>query len=79
VDLLPPKADYKLDWADTCVEVGDHCWGVSARGKLWTAAYDRCLRPGGKALIAHLPLSLRRLLAPRSRFAGATSCPPVEG
>lgn len=79
VDLLPPKADYKLDWADTSVEVGDHCWGISGRGRAWCALYDGFLRPRGKALIARLPLAVRSRLAPRKAHASANSCPPIEG
>lgn len=69
VDLLPPKADYKLDWADTSVEVGDYCWGVSARGRTWRALYDGFLRPRGKAILAGLPLGLRRVLSRPARSA----------
>lgn len=70
VDMLPPKAEYKLDWADTCVAVGDHTWGLSARGKAWCALYDGFLRPRGKDMIQRLPLSLRRRLLGGSCVAG---------
>lgn len=63
VDLLPPKADYKLDWADGSVGVADHVWGVTPRGRLVVLGIDRTVLPRLKPLLESLPLALRRRLA----------------
>ena len=63
VDLLPPKADYKLDWADGCVAVADHVHGLTAGGRITTHLLDAILRPQTKRMLERLPMSLRRRLA----------------
>ncbi len=66
VDMLPPKADYKLDWSDTAVAVADHVLGISPVGKLWARTFDGFARPHLKRAAEALPLPLRRHLAARA-------------
>lgn len=63
VDLLPPKADYKLDWSDHTVVVADYTWGATARGKLFGALLDKTVKPSVKRAIECLPLAMRQRLA----------------
>lgn len=70
VDLLPPKADYKLDWSDQSITVADRIWGVTARGKLWGMLLDGVVRPQAKRMFERLPLGPRRHLAARSLAPG---------
>lgn len=65
VDLLPPKADYKLDWSDTAMEVADYSWGTSLRGRIWAGLLDGIARPRARQLIDRAPLAARRWLASR--------------
>lgn len=66
VDLLPPKAEYKLDWADASVAAGDYNIGLSARGRIMSQLVDGAVLPAIKNTIVRLPLSLRRKLAART-------------
>ena len=63
VDLLAPKADYKMDWADTTVPVCDHAVPVTLKGQGCVRLYDGFLRPQAKSAIEALPASLRRRIA----------------
>ena len=65
VDLLPPKAEYKLDWADTAVRVGDHVWAASTRGSLAVQMIERFARPRLKATLERLPVGIRQRLSQR--------------
>ena len=65
VDMLPPSADYKLDWADTSIEVCDYSWGVNARGRMWAALSDGIMRPVVKSALSRLPHNMRKRLAQR--------------
>ena len=66
LDLLPPKAEYKLDWADQSIPVASYTWGVSAYGRLAIATLDHGLVPRLKTAIATLPFAARRALAART-------------
>jgi len=66
VDLLPPKAEYKLDWADVCVATADYKLGLTARGRLVTAVVDGVLLPAIKTNIDRLPMPLRRRISARA-------------
>ena len=66
VDMLPPKADYKLDWSDRAVGVADHVLGNTPTGKLWARTFDGFARPHLKRVAEALPLALRRRMAARA-------------
>ena len=66
VDLLPPKAEYKLDWADVSAAAGDYHVGLTLRGRLVSHLVDGKVLPVVKETIHRLPLSLRRTLAART-------------
>lgn len=66
LDLLPPKADYKLDWADTATQVADRSLGLTMRGRLLVRGFDTAIRPFVKNAIERLPIALRQRLARRS-------------
>jgi CelD/BcsL family acetyltransferase involved in cellulose biosynthesis len=65
IDLLAPKAEYKMDWADGTVAVIDHAVPVSAIGKLYARVYLGFVRERAKSLIQRLPARLSRHLLPR--------------
>jgi CelD/BcsL family acetyltransferase involved in cellulose biosynthesis len=62
VDLLAPRADYKLDWADETVDVVDHALPVTLKGRAYVSMYDQGLRPAAKSTLEKLPLALRKTL-----------------
>jgi CelD/BcsL family acetyltransferase involved in cellulose biosynthesis len=62
VDMLAPKAQYKLDWADGVVAVIDHAVPVSVVGRLYAHVYLGFVREQAKALVQRLPKDLRRRL-----------------
>ncbi|MGE3915640.1 MAG: GNAT family N-acetyltransferase [Hyphomicrobiaceae bacterium] len=62
LDLLPPRHEYKMDFADGVVAVHDHALAVSTAGWLYTNGFLR-LRRSLKAVVEGLPLPVRRLLA----------------
>jgi CelD/BcsL family acetyltransferase involved in cellulose biosynthesis len=62
VDLLAPSADYKLDWADRSVTVTDHVLANGRVARACAVGFESILVPHAKALIAALPLALRRRL-----------------
>ena len=61
-DLLPPRHDYKMEFADGIVVVADHALAVSTTGWLYTNGFLR-VRRRLKATIEGLPLPVRRILA----------------
>jgi CelD/BcsL family acetyltransferase involved in cellulose biosynthesis len=65
IDLLAPKADYKMDWADGTVAVIDHAVPVSAIGKLYAHVYLGFVRERAKSLIQRLPAGISRHLLRR--------------
>jgi CelD/BcsL family acetyltransferase involved in cellulose biosynthesis len=65
LDMLPPRAAYKLDWSDVTVETRDYCWGETARGQIWSAFSEGLLRPVAKSAIERLPLAMRKRFARR--------------
>jgi CelD/BcsL family acetyltransferase involved in cellulose biosynthesis len=44
IDLLAPKADYKMDWADGTVGMGDYAVPVTMKGRAFTRIYLGGLR-----------------------------------
>ncbi|MBS0242258.1 MAG: GNAT family N-acetyltransferase [Proteobacteria bacterium] len=62
LDLLPPRHEYKMDFADGTVAVSDHAIALSAKGWLYANAYLR-LRRRLKAAVEGLPAPLRKALA----------------
>lgn len=62
IDLLAPKADYKVDWAHGAVPVIDHALGLSARGRLVAHLYLGQIRPRLKAAIERMPHRVRQAL-----------------
>ncbi len=73
VDLLPPKAEYKLDWADVTVAVADYQMGLTARGRIVSKIVDGRVLPAIKSNIERLPMSLRRKLAARTLAHAASA------
>jgi CelD/BcsL family acetyltransferase involved in cellulose biosynthesis len=62
IDLLAPRADYKMDWADGAIAVVDHAIPVSAIGKVYAHLYLGFVREHAKSLVKRLPASLTRHL-----------------
>lgn len=75
LDMLPPKAEYKLDWADGSIAVLDYSWGVNTRGRMWSALSDGLIRPAAKAFLNRLPLAMRKRLAKRQLLQQAFEGP----
>lgn len=73
VDLLPPKAEYKLDWADASVAAGDYNICLTVRGRIMSQLVDGAVLPAIKDTIVRLPLPLRRKLAARTLAHTATA------
>ncbi len=73
VDLLPPKAEYKLDWADASVAAGDYNICLTVRGRIMSQLVDGAVLPAIKDAIVRLPLPLRRKLAARTLAHTATA------
>jgi CelD/BcsL family acetyltransferase involved in cellulose biosynthesis len=65
IDLLAPKADYKMDWADGTVAVIDHALPVSALGRIYAHLYLGFVRERAKLLVQRLPSSITRHLVAR--------------
>lgn len=59
-DFLPPAYDYKLEWADTCMEVRDWALPLSAIGQVYATLYLRGLRGVLKHGVESMPLPIRR-------------------
>ncbi len=62
IDLLAPKAEYKMDWADGAIAVIDHAVPVSALGKLYAHVYLGFVRERAKSLVQRLPNRISRHL-----------------
>jgi CelD/BcsL family acetyltransferase involved in cellulose biosynthesis len=65
IDLLAPKAEYKMDWADGTVAVIDHAVPISNIGKLYAHVYLGFVRERAKTLIQRLPARVSRHFALR--------------
>jgi CelD/BcsL family acetyltransferase involved in cellulose biosynthesis len=65
IDLLAPKAEYKMDWADGTVAVIDHAVPVSAAGKVYAHVYLGFVREHAKSLVQRLPTRLAQRLMKR--------------
>jgi CelD/BcsL family acetyltransferase involved in cellulose biosynthesis len=59
-DLLAPRSDYKMDWADESTEVLDHAIALSRRGGAFARAYLGFVRQRLKTAIEALPARWRR-------------------
>ena len=62
LDLLPPRHEYKLDFADGIMAVHDHALAVSTVGWLYARGYLG-LRRRAKAMVEAMPAPLRKSLA----------------
>jgi CelD/BcsL family acetyltransferase involved in cellulose biosynthesis len=62
IDLLAPKAEYKVEWADGAVGVVDYALGLSVRGRLYARVYLGFVRTRLKAAIERLPQRVRQTL-----------------
>lgn len=60
-DMLAPKHDYKMDFADGTVVVADHALGLSAAGRAYVRGVLG-MRAGLKAAIGRLPAPARRAI-----------------
>ena len=69
VDMLPPVADYKLQWADGATPVCDHTLGLTPVGRCIAATLDGIIKPLAKRSLERLPLGLRQRMT-RRQFAG---------
>lgn len=63
LDLLAPKADYKMEWADGTVPVADYTLALTLTGRIYGAVYLGFLRERIKSMLEVLPRSVRRLAA----------------
>ena len=63
LDLLAPKADYKMEWADGTVPVADYTLPLTWAGRIYGSIYLGFLRERSKSALEHLPLSVRKLAA----------------
>lgn len=61
LDLLPPRHEYKLDFADGVVLVHDHALPMSAKGWLYARGYLG-LRRRVKSVVEAMPAPVRRAL-----------------
>ena len=62
LDLLPPRHEYKLDYADGVMLVRDHALALSVKGRLYATGF-LAVRRRLKALVEALPPPVRRLVA----------------
>ncbi len=69
VDMLPPVADYKLQWSDGATPVCDHTLGLTPAGRCIAATLDGIIKPLAKRSLDRLPLALRQRIA-RRQFIG---------
>ena len=60
LDLLAPRSDYKMDWADGATPVADYALPLTLAGRLYIEAYLMRLRARLKVLAPHLPARLRQ-------------------
>jgi CelD/BcsL family acetyltransferase involved in cellulose biosynthesis len=68
-DLLAPRADYKMDWADGVVAVNDHALAMTVKGRVYAQGYLALVRPKLKVAVERMPTSIRRLLSRRLSIA----------
>jgi CelD/BcsL family acetyltransferase involved in cellulose biosynthesis len=71
IDLLAPKAEYKVDWADGCVGVTDHAIGMTVKGKAYARIYLGYLRARVKSTIERMPHKMRQMLVTSHLHAAA--------
>jgi CelD/BcsL family acetyltransferase involved in cellulose biosynthesis len=64
-DLLAPADSYKVDWADGVVAVNDWSVALSLKGRIYAHLYLGLVRPAIKAVLARLPMRMRRAVAGR--------------
>jgi CelD/BcsL family acetyltransferase involved in cellulose biosynthesis len=62
IDLLAPRADYKMEWADSTTAVADYSVPLTAAGWLWARIYLGLVRERLKTGVMALPLPVRRRL-----------------
>ncbi|MDX2158652.1 MAG: GNAT family N-acetyltransferase [Hyphomicrobiaceae bacterium] len=62
LDLLAPRHDYKMDFADGVVLVSDHALAISSVGSLYARCY-LAVRRHLKAVVEAMPVPVRRLVA----------------
>jgi CelD/BcsL family acetyltransferase involved in cellulose biosynthesis len=58
IDLLAPRAEYKMDWADGTTAVIDHAVPISAAGRIYAHFYLGFVREHAKSLVQRLPKSI---------------------
>lgn len=63
VDLLPPTADYKLQWADGVMSVADYSLATTVTGRVYIALVDRLVKPLARCAFDLQPLLVRQWLA----------------
>lgn len=66
LDLLPPRHEYKIDYADGVMLVRDHAIALSLAGRVYASGY-LAVRRRIKARIEALPPPVRRLIARLAR------------
>ena len=64
-DLMAPADDYKLRWADGCVDVIDWVLPVTRKGAIFARLYPMLARPLLKRIARSMPQELRRRIARR--------------
>ncbi len=69
-DFMAPKADYKMSWADGCVEVCDYAYPLSGIGSAYARGILWFVRNAIKNVLAYLPVSARRLTHRLFRVVG---------
>ena len=62
IDLLAPKAEYKVDWADGAVAVVDHAIGLSPKGRAYARVYLGYVRERLKATVERMPHKVRQMM-----------------
>jgi CelD/BcsL family acetyltransferase involved in cellulose biosynthesis len=63
IDLLAPRADYKMEWASGTTVVSDHAVPLTVKGVIYARFYLGMAKPLLKTAFESLPLSVRQLLA----------------
>jgi CelD/BcsL family acetyltransferase involved in cellulose biosynthesis len=62
-DFLAPRHDYKMEWADHVVAVGDHALAVTPVGRAYARVYLALIREGAKRMLNALPKPLATTVA----------------
>jgi CelD/BcsL family acetyltransferase involved in cellulose biosynthesis len=65
VDMLPPTADYKMQWADGVMPVADYNLALTATGRVYRTMVDGLAKPLVRHAFDAMPLGLRQRLARR--------------